>query len=148
MTPSGSASELVSRDELITIELIATGLVSASLLLVALVVPAPLGTPASLADPPATVQAPWVFLWVQGLLRFVPALLAGIVTPLVCLGALGAVPWLDRRGPGRGIWFARERWKPQVLVLALAVALITLSIQELLLQGLLFPGLLLPGLPR
>lgn len=130
--PDSSPRELVSRDELITLELIAAGLVGAALIVVALFAPAPVGTAASLASEPAVVQAPWVFLWVQSLLRFLPALLAGIVTPLVCLGALALVPWLDRRGPGRGIWFARERWKPQVLVLALAVAFITLSIQELL----------------
>ncbi len=129
--PAGSR-EFVSRDELISLELTAAGVVGAALILIAIFAPAPLGNAASLADLPAVVRAPWVFLWVQGLLRFLPALAAGILAPLAFLVALAAVPWLDRKGPGRGIWFARERWRPQLLVLAVTVAVVTLSVWELL----------------
>ena len=59
-------------------------------------------------------------------------LAAFAVAPLALLTLLATVPWLDRRGPGRGIWFARERWKPQVLVLVVAVAIVALSVWELL----------------
>ena len=129
--PGGHRGDFVSRDELISLELTAAGLVGAVLLVVSIVAPAPLGSAANLADLPAVVRAPWVFLWVQGLLRYLPALVAGIVAPLLLLGALAAVPWLDRRGPGRGIWFARERWRPQLLVFAVAVALVSLSVWAL-----------------
>jgi hypothetical protein len=45
---------------------------------------------------------------------------------------VAALPFADRRGPGRAIWFARERWKPQVTLVVIAVMLIALSLREVL----------------
>lgn len=121
----------ITRDELLGREAIAVALVTAALLLVATFVAVPLGPSADLSGGLADeVQAPWIFLWVQNLLRSLPALWAGIVAPLVVLLALAALPFLDRQGPGRGRWFARERWRPQALLGALALLLIWRSILE------------------
>ena len=127
----GEAREFISRDELFFREFITAALVAAGLVFVSLLVPIQIGSAASLSIDPADVRAPWIFLWVQQLLRVLPPLWAGIVLPLAVLGALAVVPFIDRRGgAGRAIWFARERWKPQVLFAMMALVVIVLSARE------------------
>jgi hypothetical protein len=127
----GEGRAFINRDDLFGREAVAAALVTAALLLLATFAPVPLGPAADLnGGPPVSVQAPWIFLWVQYLLRGLPPLWAGIIMPLLVLLALATLPLWDRRGPGRGRWFARERWRPQVLLGALAVVLIWLSVLE------------------
>ncbi len=121
-----------SREVLFLREFVTGALVCAALAALALIFPAPLGP---VADPSAIggeARAPWIFLWVQNLLRVLPSVWAGIAAPSSVLVLIVALPLLDRRGPGRGVWFARERWKPQVLLAVIALALIFLSIREVL----------------
>jgi quinol-cytochrome oxidoreductase complex cytochrome b subunit len=128
---NGNSLAFISKDELFFREFITAALVTAALVLISLLIPIPMG-PAATLDAGAEVRAPWIFLWVQDLLRAIPPLWAGIIAPLVVLLALALIPFLDRHGPGRAIWFARERWKPQALLLALAVVMIALSLREVL----------------
>ncbi len=123
----------ISRDELFSREFIAAALVAAALVLLSVIAPIPIGPAANPDAGVAAVRAPWIFLWVQDLLRVIPPLWAGIVAPLVVLAALALIPFIDRRGGnGRAVWFARERWKPQVLLAVIAVVLIALSVREAL----------------
>ncbi len=122
----------ISKDELFFREFITAFLVSAALIFLSVLIPSPLGQSASLGGMVADVRAPWIFLWVQGLLRILPPLWAGILVPLAVLLTLALIPFLDRRGPGRGIWFARERWKTQVLLALLALGMLAFSLLEAL----------------
>ncbi len=128
----GETRPFVSRDELFVREWVATALVSAALIVLALIFPAPVGAPANGGGSLGEVHAPWIFIWVQNLLRILPPFWAGIAAPAFVLVAIAMLPFLDRHGPGRAIWFARERWKPQVLLFALALVLIVLSVREAL----------------
>jgi quinol-cytochrome oxidoreductase complex cytochrome b subunit len=128
----GEVRAFITRDELFFREFITAALVAAALVFLTLLVPIPIGPVANLNTGAIEIRAPWIFLWVQNLLRVIPPLWAGIIAPLVVLVALALFPFIDRRGPGRAIWFARERWKTQVLFAALAVVLIALSIREVL----------------
>lgn len=121
----------ISRDELFFREFIAAALVTAALVFITLIFPAPLGPAANLDAGVGDVRAPWIFLWVQNLLRLIPPLWAGIIAPACVLAVITLLPFSDRRGPGRAVWFARERWKPQVMLAALALALIVLSVREI-----------------
>lgn len=128
----GKILAFISRDELIFRELVAAAFVSAGLIFVSVFIAVPIGQEASVTSGASEVQAPWIFLWVQELLRFVPPFWAGIATPLAVLLALGLIPFIDRRGQGRAVWFARERWRPQMLLLFVAIALTTLTLLEVL----------------
>ena len=130
MLKENETRAFVSRDELFFREFITAALVSAALVFITLIFPVPIGIAANLDASVADVRAPWIFLWVQNLLRFIPPLWAGIIAPAFVLILLTVLPFLDRRGPGRAIWFARERWKPQVILATMAIVLIALSMRE------------------
>ena len=133
MLQKGETRKFTSRDELFFREFVTAAFLGAALIVISTFIPAPIGAAVnSTAGVTPEVRAPWIFLWVQNLLRVIPPLWAGIVAPLVILVALAWIPFLDSRGPGRAIWFARERWRPQALLVAVTVVMIVLSIREVL----------------
>jgi len=70
------------------------------------------------ADPfhtPLNTQAPWFFLWVQGLLKLGDKTLMGVIVPVLVFLLLAAVPYLDRN-PAR-------RWQRRPLALTLGLTL-------------------------
>jgi quinol-cytochrome oxidoreductase complex cytochrome b subunit len=112
-------------------EFVAAACTLSALIFLSLLFPAPIGPGANLGAGIGAVRAPWIFLWVQNLLRTIPPFWAGIVAPLLILATLGAIPFLDRF-PDRAVWFARDRWKTQLLVGGIAIVLILLRIREVL----------------
>ncbi len=128
----GQTREFISRDALFFRELVAGALVCAALVFLALLRPAPLGPAANPDAGVGEVRAPWIFLWVQNLLRILPPFWAGIFAPACVLLLIVGLPFLDRGGEGRAVWFARERWKAQALLGAIAAILAVLSIREVL----------------
>jgi hypothetical protein len=122
----------VSRETILFRELITGLILTAGLVLLSIFAPPDLGPPADLSQGSAQpVQAPWFFLAIQWLLRYFPPLWAGWLIPLAGLVLLAALPLLDRRGPGRGRWFARERWQPQAAFGSLLFLIVVLSLLEL-----------------
>ena len=72
------------------------------------VLDAPLEGPADPGGiPPHTVKAPWIFLGIQQLLRFLPTALAGIILPLAALAGLAVIPWIpaEKRGLATALFF-------------------------------------------
>jgi hypothetical protein len=57
---------------------------------------APLETHANPQRTPLETEAPWFFLWVQGLLKLGDVTLMGVAVPLVLIALLLAAPYLDR----------------------------------------------------
>jgi len=56
---------------------------------------APIEGPVQQGGIPAEhVKAPWIFVGIQQMLRYLPAFIAGILLPLLALSAVSAVPWL------------------------------------------------------
>lgn len=129
---NGEPTAFIHKDELFFKEFITAAFVTAGLILISVFVPVSLGANASDAPVMQDVRAPWIFVWVQNLLRTLPALWAGIMIPLLVLLALVWLPFLDRRGEGRAIWFARARWKPQVLLWGIILVIVGLTLFEVL----------------
>ncbi len=128
----GEIRAFISKDDLFFREFITAIFVAVALIVLTLLIPVPIGPAVNLSGNAGDVRAPWIFIWVQNLLRDLPPLWAGILAPLGLLVALALIPFLDRRGPGRAIWFARERWKTQALLAALALGILALSLREVL----------------
>lgn len=129
---SRGSRQLASREIILFREMITALLLAGGLILLAIFAPPQLGPPADLNRVGGdVVQAPWFFLAIQWLLRYLPPLWAGWIIPLAGLALLAALPLFDRRGPGRGRWFARERWQPQAAFGALLVLIVLFSLLEL-----------------
>jgi quinol-cytochrome oxidoreductase complex cytochrome b subunit len=69
---------------------------------------APLEGFANPIHPPNPAKAPWYFLGLQELVSY-SALWGGVIVPALIVMALVALPYLDRRRTGIGVWFSRER---------------------------------------
>jgi quinol-cytochrome oxidoreductase complex cytochrome b subunit len=129
---AGRPRRFISREAILFRELITGLILTAGLTLLSIFAPPSLGPPADLNRVGSeTVQAPWFFLAIQWLLRYVPPLWGGWIIPLAGLVLLIALPLFDRRGPGRGRWFARERWQPQAAFGGLLGLIVLLSLLEL-----------------
>ncbi len=81
-------------------EILATFIALAVLGLVSALFNAPLQGPADPSGIPAEdVKAPWIFVGIQQALRYLPALIAGILLPLAAVVALAVMPFLPRETP-------------------------------------------------
>ena len=97
---------------LVRIEFIGALLYLLLLSLMAVFVNAPL---ASLANPdltPNPSKAPWYFLGLQELLLHMDKALAGVIIPGAVLLGLAAIPYIDHRRKGTGIWFYSAKGVP------------------------------------
>ncbi len=116
----------VSRETLIQYEVVAMLAVSVALVVWSLLSPAPLGEQADPATTPAAVSAPWIFAWVQELLRHLPPVIAGALLPVALFATLSLIPFVSPRAATEGEAAPRM---PAGLILILilgAVSLMTL----------------------
>ncbi|MBI3919877.1 MAG: cytochrome C [Armatimonadetes bacterium] len=96
--------------DLVYIELIALGLMTAVLLLVSLVFNAPLEEIANPFKTPNPSKAPWYFLGLQEMLVYFDPWIAGVLLPTLIIVGLMAIPYVDRRPTqGSGYYNVRGR---------------------------------------
>jgi hypothetical protein len=95
--------------DLVYSEFICLLLVSALLLVWALVLKAPLEPPASASKTPNPAKAPWYFLALQEMLVYFDPWLAGVVLPGLIVVGLMAIPYLDPNPKGNGYYTLAER---------------------------------------
>ncbi len=100
----------------------------------ALLVDAPLEEIADAARTPNPAKAPWYFLGLQELVHY-GALFGGVVIPTAMILGLLALPYVDHRGGGVGVWFARERRRANVVFGLLALAVVALTIVGTFFRG-------------
>ena len=106
------------RDELARMEVLAMLAATVGLMVLALVRPAPLG---EMADPlmaPAHVSAPWIFAWIQELLRYLPALAGGVLIPLALFFVIMALPFLKVERTEEGVQTVGKRGLPLLFLSA------------------------------
>ena len=131
----------ITRYELVWREVFTMLVVGLGLLLISLVLPVPLA-PAiqtgnasgqALATTISEVRAPWLFLWIQQLLRYGNAFWLGVALPMAVLVLLAAIPYLSPHLPDeqRGRWFPSSGRIVQVIGSVLAIGWIVLTILEL-----------------
>lgn len=85
---------------LLRMEILAGLAALAAVALVSALADAPIQGPADPAGVPAEgVKAPWIFVGIQLVLRWMPPLYAGVALPLVALVLIGSVPYLRGDSP-------------------------------------------------
>lgn len=102
-------------------------IVVAALLVAALLFNAPLEEQANPLHPPNPAKAPWYFLGLQELVSY-SAFVGGILVPTLIVGSLIALPYIDRKKKGIGIWFARERIVANTIFLSFLIVSVVLII--------------------
>lgn len=116
------------REVIIRREWLTFFLTLATLIVISIFVDAPIG-PA--AEPGALVEhtkAPWIFLWVQELLRSWPPAIAGVFTPLAILAILTLLPYTDWSNDGVAVWFNRQGRIPQILLILVLLGVLGLTV--------------------
>lgn len=113
-------SDRIDRRSLAGLEILAMAACCCGVLLLAIVAIPELGVRWDAAVTPHRVKAPWVFLWVQELLRHLPSTVAGVLLPGLFALALLIIPYVGRAGPSGGGWSPRQG---SVRLALLAVAL-------------------------
>lgn len=123
----------IRRSELVRREGLAMLGALAALMLLSLLFNAPLGAAADGMSGVEAARAPWFFLWVQALLRWLSPLLAGVLIPLLALALLALLPWaLDRSACGVAVWFNRDGRLAQAALLLMLGAFVFLTLWEAL----------------
>ncbi len=93
----------------------------------ALLVDAPLEEIADATRTPNPAKAPWYFLGLQELVHY-GAILGGVVVPTALVLALLALPYLDTRPRGVGVWFSRERPLANAVFASVTLAVVALTV--------------------
>jgi quinol-cytochrome oxidoreductase complex cytochrome b subunit len=122
----------VDREQLIQTETLAFFLTLAVVIVLATVVDAPLGRSPDSGLAAEQIEAPWIFLWVQELLRLWPPAIAGVLIPMIVTGLLAAVPFIDRRDDGLAVWFNRPGRLVQVIVIVIMLGVSALTLMAAL----------------
>jgi cytochrome b-561 len=114
--------------------------------ILAVFVRSPLEEPANPLVTPNPAKAPWYFLWLQeivtdttfklGSFTINGAFLGGVLLPGALVLLMTFWPWLDRSpGAAAGLWFPSSRRKQNLAFLALALAVVALTVVGTFLRG-------------
>ncbi|NOZ86987.1 MAG: hypothetical protein GXP49_12135 [Deltaproteobacteria bacterium] len=109
-------------------------IVVAVILVVANLVPAPLGPAANLHNPSNPEKTPWYFLWLQEMVSY-SATVGGLIFPLFLMVFMAMVPALDKGGSMAGRWFGGRTEKIIVLLTLLAATGLLVGIEALYLKA-------------
>ncbi|MEM5786701.1 MAG: hypothetical protein AAGU11_05235 [Syntrophobacteraceae bacterium] len=130
MTVPRNNIKTIARRELLTRELLASMLLMIILLGLALAIPADYGLTEHEDPSLQTIKGPWLILWLQFLLRYLPPVVAAILIPLALFIVIAALPWL----PGAGKHQPLQSYRfgvHQAILLFVTVALAWLTFLDL-----------------
>jgi quinol-cytochrome oxidoreductase complex cytochrome b subunit len=124
-------SARISRFDLVRREVRIMLIAGVILLIISFLFPAPIERPITqTAVDIVDTRAPWFFLWVQQLLKFGDPFIWGVAIPSVALVLMAFLPYALPQVQDRelGKWFPRGNRIAQIIVIALALAMIILTI--------------------
>jgi menaquinol-cytochrome c reductase cytochrome b/c subunit len=101
--------EVLVWPDLVFIEFVAAVLFTLTFIVLSVFIDAPLLNKANPDITPNPSKAPWYFLNLQEMLLHMHPAWAGVLVPVIALAGLAVIPYIDRSGEGRGIWFGTER---------------------------------------
>ena len=103
-----SGPRIKSVPDLVRKEVLAAVIALAAMCLLSALLDAPLQGPADVGGLAASdVKAPWIFVGIQQILKYLPALVAGVLFPLAAVLLVGLIPYLpEKRGLRSLVFFA------------------------------------------
>ncbi len=93
-------------------QFLASVVVTLNILLLAVLINGPLDQLANPEKTPNPSKAPWYFLNLQELLLHMSPDLAGVIIPTLALVGIAAIPYLDNKPEGAGVWFYSRKGIP------------------------------------
>jgi len=121
----------ITRFELLQREVLTMVITGIILLLIAVLIPAPIDQPISIAGiDTSDSRAPWFFLWIQQLLKYGDPFFWGVLIPLLVILGLGLIPYVLPKAKLEelGRWFPRGNWIAQVLVITIVLVILVLTV--------------------
>lgn len=101
----GSVKKIQSVPYLLWMEILAGLCALVAVAFVSTLADAPLQAPSDASGSPAEgVKAPWIFVGIQLILRWMPPLFAGVVLPVGALLLIGSIPYLQGDSSRRPAW--------------------------------------------
>ncbi len=119
---------------LLTREVVLFIVISAVLLVAAFLFDAPLEEIANANTPPNPAKAPWYFLGLQELVSY-SAFIGGVLIPGLIVVGLMAIPFIDRKKVGIGVWFAKERALANGIFLTFLIIMLALIVLGTFFRG-------------
>ncbi len=144
--PAASQHKVTTIPHLLSIEFIFALVMIAILLVWSVGVNAPLEEAANPSHSPNPAKAAWYFMGLQELLLHFHPVFGAIVIPLLGLGTLALLPYLDRDMSSEGIWF-RSRKGRYLALLGAVVGLVFTPTLVLLDEYIVSLPDLMPSLP-
>ncbi|MBI1885457.1 MAG: hypothetical protein HYS09_03965 [Chloroflexi bacterium] len=117
--------ELLVWPDLVFVEFISAVLFTLTFMLLSVFINAPLLNRANTDITPNPSKAPWYFLNLQELLLHMDKAWAGVILPIMFLGFLAVIPYLDRSSEKQGVWFGTKYSARIALVAALYAIVVT-----------------------
>jgi quinol-cytochrome oxidoreductase complex cytochrome b subunit len=124
-SPSGKPETVLFLPDLLLRETAVALLLTAFVLITAIVFEAPLGERANPGMSPNPAKAPWYFLGFQELLLHFHPVFAVFVIPLMLATWLGLLPYLTQESQLSGSWFLSARGRRMAVLAALTAAVVT-----------------------
>lgn len=93
-------------------QFLAAVVVTLNILLLGVLINGPLDELANPEKTPNPSKAPWYFLNLQELLLHMSPDLAGVIIPSLALVAIAAIPYIDNKPEGTGVWFYSRKGIP------------------------------------
>jgi quinol-cytochrome oxidoreductase complex cytochrome b subunit len=118
----------VTRDLLARMEVLAMLAASVGLMVLSLFRPAPLGEMPDPVTAPAHVSAPWIFAWIQELLRYLPAFVAGVIIPMAIFLLVVILPFIKIEITEEGTGTLGKRVLPFVLLMVSVLFIVVMTI--------------------
>ena len=95
--------------DLVYTEMVCMILITALLVVWGVALQAPLEEPGSAVKTPNPSKAPWYFLGLQEMLVYYDPWMAGVVLPLIIVGGMMAIPYIDFNQRGNGYYCFNDR---------------------------------------
>lgn len=119
----------IDRERLMRTETIAFFFTLATLVVLSTYANAPIGNPPDQVLAAGEIKAPWIFWWVQELLRVWPPAIAGVLVPALVTTLIVALPFIDRKDDGIAVWFNRQGRVSQITFIVIAAVVIGLTVR-------------------
>ena len=101
--------ELLVWPDLVFVEFIAASVFTFTFFILATLINSPLLDRANPNITPNPSKAPWYLMNLQELLLHMHPATAGVIVPTIALMLIAAIPYIDRKNDGQGIWFGTPK---------------------------------------